>query len=327
METIKKRHRADNAAAFLSDILRGALIGIAFIIPGFSGGSVAAVLGIYERLVGAISDLPSHPARSARTLLPIAFGGLLGAAALILPIRRAMEVFPLPTVSLFVGLALGGLPVLKSSAGKPNGRRFLLFLLAAAAAVSLLFLPAAEQPDGFLYDLDFGGYILLFLVGFAAACALVVPGISGSMILLIFGYYTPLVDLLTEFFLFGRALAISICVILVALLGMIFGALVISSAMKWLLRHCPHGTYFAILGFILGSVAAVYAPILRSGQPISPLQWVCAAAMLFVGFLLAYAFVRLTRRMNGRKMGPSDEARRADRAEGDALGSGKNSPI
>ena len=106
----EKQAKCKKVAAFFTDILRGVGIGVAFIIPGFSGGSVAAILGIYEKLVGAIADIFKHFKKSVLTLLPIFIGMLLGIAALIYPIQLGLRNFPIPTVSLFVGLALGGIP-------------------------------------------------------------------------------------------------------------------------------------------------------------------------------------------------------------------------
>ena len=183
--------KQNKLVCFLLDILRGVAIGLAFIIPGFSGGSVAAILGIYEKLVGAIADFFKHFKSSFLTLLPIVLGMLLGIAALILPIRWGLENVPIPTVSLFVGLALGGLPSVTGKLkgeppAKPSWKHLLACALSLAAAAALCFLPIGREVD--LFHLNFGGYLLLVLIGIVGSAALVVPGISGSMLLLIFGY-------------------------------------------------------------------------------------------------------------------------------------------
>ncbi len=188
---------------FLKDMLCGTAIGVAFIIPGFSGGSVAAVLGVYERIVGAVADLFKEFRKNILILLPIALGMFLGAAAFLFPVRFFLSRYPIPTVCLFAGLALGGVPTVTE---RMQGRRG-IFALIPALALSLLlcFLPQGRAVD--LLSLDFFGYLFLFLAGAAAACALVVPGISGSMLLLIFGYYNPLVRLFTDYFLKGQSIS------------------------------------------------------------------------------------------------------------------------
>ena len=278
---------------FLLNILRGAAIGVAFIIPGFSGGSVAAILGIYEKLVGSVADLFKHFKKSILFLLPILLGLILGVAALILPIQWGLKNFPLPTVSLFVGLALGGLPsVTEKVKGRPKWTHILALIIPLAFAASLCFLPNAGEKD--LLNLNFGGYILLVLIGMVGACALVVPGISGSMLLLIFGYYTPLVQLLTGHLLAGQDVGVSLLVFVCTGVGVIAGFFGISVLMKFLLKKFPRGTYFAIIGFIVGSLPAVYASVLRSGGTAmlsNPWYIVASIAFLLVGAALSFALV------------------------------------
>ncbi len=283
---------------FLQDILRGAAIGVAFIIPGFSGGSVAAILGIYEKLVGAIADLFKTFRKSILTLLPIAIGMVLGVAALIFPIQWGLAHFPIPTVSLFVGLSLGGLPsITEKLKGRPKWYHFVAFLLPCAVAACMLFLPTASRPEGFLYSQGVGGYLLLVLVGIAGSCALVVPGISGSMLLLIFGYYTPLVEVITVHLLHGADVGKSLLILACAGVGVLVGFFAISVLMKYLLSRFPRGTYFAILGFILGSVVAVYfttvgnTPAALEYLYRSPWYWVATVALLFVGIALSLLLV------------------------------------
>ncbi len=290
--------RSGRAAAFFADTLRGAAIGVAFIIPGFSGGSVAAILGIYERLVGAVADLFKTFRRSISTLLPVALGMVLGASALLLPIRWGLAKFPLATVSLFVGLAIGGLPAVKEHIkGKPTARNGFALVAAALFAASLAFLPAASRPEGFLFHLDAAGYILLFFVGMAGACALVVPGISGSMLLLIFGYYAPLMELFTDYLLCGRAVGTCLAVVGVTGLGILCGFFLVSVLMRALLKRYPRATYYAILGFIAGSVVAVYAPILKPpAQIVDPWQIAVSVALLTAGVALSAGFYFFARR-------------------------------
>lgn len=304
-ETPKKGGRA---LAFLTDILRGVAIGVAFIIPGFSGGSVAALLGIYEKLVGAIADIFKSFKKSFFTLLPIAIGMVLGVAALMFPIQWGLTRFPIPTVTLFVGLSLGGLPsVTERVKGKFRPQYIFAFLIPCAAAACLLFLPTASQPEGFLFRLNFGGYLLLVLVGIVGSCALVVPGISGSMLLLIFGYYTPLVEVITVHLLHGKDVGVSLAVLLCAAVGVVIGFFAVSVLMKYLLKRFPRGTYCAILGFILGSVAAVYVTTVKSTPaelvPLysNPWYWVVSAVMLLVGAALSYALVWFNRRKTKKR--------------------------
>lgn len=302
-EPAPEREPEKNAiAAFLSNVLRGAAIGIAFIIPGFSGGSVAAILGVYEKLVGSVADIFKHFKRSIVFLLPIFIGMILGVAALIYPIQLGLRYYPIPTVTLFVGLALGGLPSVtdKMKGGRPKWQHFVALAVPLILAAGLCFLPLGSEVD--LFSLNAGGYLLLILIGIVGSCALVVPGISGSMLLLIFGYYNPVVRLLTENLLHGIEVGTCLLVIFCLAVGLIAGFFAISVLMKRLLKSYPRGTHFAILGFIVGSVPAVYVSTLRQAAEAenaaalealntNPWYWVVAVLLLLAGIALSLLLV------------------------------------
>ena len=226
MEEIQKI--TNSSKAFFLDVLYGFAIGIAFIIPGFSGGSVAAILGIYERLVSAIADVFKDFRRSVRTILPIGIGMILGIISLLFPLGWALEAFPIPTVTLFVGLAIGGIPSItdKIKGEKTNYKNIIALIIPAILVISISFIPVGADKN--LLDLSFSGYILLFLVGIIGSAALVVPGISGSMLLLIFGYYNPIIRLVINHLLRGNDVGISIIILAVMGIGIVFGFLSIS---------------------------------------------------------------------------------------------------
>ena len=290
---------------FLLDVVRGCAIGVAFIIPGFSGGSVAAILGIYEKLVGAIADIFKDFKRSILTLLPILIGMACGIVALLFPLEWALEAYPIPTVCIFVGLALGGLPsVTDKLRGKIKTTNAIAFVIPLVAAFSLSFLPIGSDID--LFSLNFGGYVLLFLIGMVGSSALVVPGISGSMLLLIFGYYNPIVSMVTDNLLKGENVGLSISVLATAGVGMIVGFILISMIMKKLLAACPRGTYFAILGFILGALPTVFISTAKeSGLEFSALMpnvgyWIVSAVLLLAGVAASLALVIFSKKKLGK---------------------------
>ena len=294
-KSVKKR-----GAAFLRDIASGACIGVAFIIPGFSGGSVAAILGIYEKLINAIAGIFKDTKNSIKTLLPILIGLVLGAAALLFPLEFLLERFPLPTVSVFVGLALGGIPTVYSRIDKGIGRMEAYPLaISLVLAAMLSFIPVGADVD--LFNVGFGGYVLLFLVGVVGSCALVVPGISGSMLLLILGYYNPIVALVTEHLLKFEDLGKCVLVLGSCGLGIVVGFLFISIVMKQLLLKHPRATYAAIIGFIVGSLPSVYVSTLKSAGmisqsfeiislPASTFHYVVCIFLLILGATASYNF-------------------------------------
>ena len=294
------------AGGFLLDLFRGAAIGIAFIIPGFSGGSVAAILGIYEKLVGAIADIFKDFKKSLITLLPIGIGMVAGILALLFPLGWALEAFPFPTVCLFVGLAIGGLPsVTCELRGRFRVSNAFACIIPLILALSLSFLPTGADVN--LFSLDLGGYLLLLLIGFIGSAALVVPGISGSMLLLIFGYYNPIINMVTEHLLMLRDVGISILVLGITALGIAVGFFFISMLMRRLLKSYPRGTYFAILGFIVGSIPTVYISTAKeSGYtlntlPASPVYWASCVVMLAVGLAISLGLIKLSKKQKNKK--------------------------
>ena len=292
-----------NKNAFFLDIARGVGIGTAFIIPGFSGGSVAAILGIYEKLVGAIADIFKDFKKSFLTILPIFIGMVMGILALIFPLSYFLNAFPLPTVALFVGLAIGGMPsVTDNMKGRIKFANIVALLIPLLLALSLSFIPIGEDVD--LFNLNFGGYALLFLVGIIGSAALVIPGISGSMLLLIFGYYNPILKLATEHLLRGQDLFVSVAVLATVGTGIIFGFIAISVIMKRLLKNHKRQTYFAIFGFIVGSLPSVFISTAKDAGytldtlPRSVWHWIAFAALLLVGIALSLSLVLLAKRKN-----------------------------
>ncbi len=282
--------------SFFSDMAKGALMGIAFIIPGFSGGSVAAILGIYEKLITAIADIFKSFKKSFMTLLPIILGLACGVIALLFPLGWALESYPIPTVCLFVGLAIGGLPsVTDKLDSKFKPTHTLSLLIPTLVAVSLCFLPIAQ--DANLLALDVPGHLLLIIIGIIGSAALVVPGISGSMLLLILGYYNPIVNIMTDHLLKGQDVLTSLLVLGCTGLGICIGFIGISLIMKWLLAKCPYGTHLAIIGFIVGSIPTVYvstakdAGITFATLPKTPGFWIASVLLLALGLALSLGLI------------------------------------
>ncbi|MBR5140041.1 MAG: DUF368 domain-containing protein [Clostridia bacterium] len=299
---VKNDVRRTGMKAFFTDVLSGICIGVAFIIPGFSGGSVAAILGIYERLISAIADILKDFKSSIKTLLPIGVGMIVGIISLLYPLSWALSEFPIPTVSLFVGLAIGGLPSIteKLKNEKIKYTRVIPFVLAMLLVISISFMPIGTDKN--LLSLSIGGYILLFVIGILSSSALVIPGISGSMLLLILGYYNPIIGLVTEHLFLGKDFGTSIIVLMITGIGVIVGFIGISVIMKKLFAKCPKATYAAIFGFIIGSMPTIFVSAAKEANmtfstlPTAPLYWISSALLLAFGVAVTYALVVYSRK-------------------------------
>ncbi len=257
---------------YLRILLIGGAMGVANIIPGVSGGTIAVVFGIYEDLMEALGNfLTDKIKRWVYVLfLVVLFSGALVAIVSLAPVLSwAFANHPLPTVYFFIGLIIGSIPVVIRSYDdmKLNMSRGVAFLIGLIVVIIL----ALMQTDGTsqasaIEFASFGtlDYLYFLFCGMIAASAMIVPGVSGSFILILLGvYWTVLASIsgLTTV-LFQQGLTgemIARLAILGALgIGIVIGILVISRIMSWALKKYPAPTMYAILGLIFGSLYQIY---------------------------------------------------------------------
>ncbi|MDE7181710.1 MAG: DUF368 domain-containing protein [Clostridia bacterium] len=242
---------------FFINVARGAAIGVSMIIPGVSGGTIAVLLNVYEKLIDSVSNLRKEFKKSIAFLLPILLGAALAIIAMYFPIKFALEKAPLPTVLFFAGLIVGSVPkVLKDaiSGGFKVKVDIAASVIPLLVVIGICFIPGLGDAN-LTSSMPVYGYILLILVGAAASCALVVPGISGSMLLLIFGYYNSVLDTVSAL---KTSFGHSLLVLVLLALGILVGFFSIAKLMKFLLSKFPRATRWAIIGFVLGSIPAIF---------------------------------------------------------------------
>ncbi|MDE7263459.1 MAG: DUF368 domain-containing protein [Anaeroplasmataceae bacterium] len=244
---------------FLSVMAKGAVIGIGMIIPGVSGGTLAVLLGIYEELILRISTLKSNFKAGIQFLFPLVLGMILAFAAMYYPLKLALEHIPFELCMIFVGLMICSTPKIGIDAYHSGFHKLdiLFLLLAFGLCLGLCFIPIGEDLE---LNLKMPWYMFpsLFLVGFLASVALVVPGISGSMILLVIGFYKPLLDAISH--LFSTPLDAFVILLLFAV-GLVIGFFTIAKLMRHLLEKYENQTKWAILGFVLASILALFFAI------------------------------------------------------------------
>jgi len=249
---------------FMSYLLKGLAIGTAAIIPGISGGTIAFMLGIYDQIIDAIVSIRRHTKQSLQVLLPVGVGVIVAIGLLSYPMGLALMYAPLPTVTLFAGFIIGSLPQLRKDLPRTFNAKSLVFLVVPAIVAMLLgvFSVIGELDatsvltgDAFLPKLS------LLVVGLLGVSAFVVPGISGSMLLLSIGFYEPVLSslrrLLENLFDMNELLPEVINFGLLGI-GALGGFALISVLMKWLLTHYRNEVNLAVFGFILGSLVAIF---------------------------------------------------------------------
>ena len=241
---------------FFLDTAKGGAIGVAMIIPGVSGGTLAVLLNIYDKLIGAISNIFKDFKNSIKVIAPIILGAVVAVAAAYFPLKYALKYAPFPTVMLFAGLMIGSCPKIVKD-GITNGFKkldILSVLLPLLLVIGICFIPNLGSAD-LSANMPVYGYFLLILIGMIASCALVVPGVSGSMLLLIFGYYNEILDTVS---LLKTDFGHSVLVLFLLAVGIIIGFFSIAKLMKYLLNKFPRATNWAIIGFVTGSIPAIF---------------------------------------------------------------------
>ncbi|MFA6619536.1 MAG: DUF368 domain-containing protein [Bacilli bacterium] len=256
------------AKEFWIDFLKGTTIGFAIPIPGVSGGTMAVLTGIFDKIANAVANIKKNFWGSLRSVLPIALGALFMAIIGFLGIKKGFEFAPFALSALFGGLVFGSTPVVtKELKGVPMkgaavSRIVIGFIVAAGIGVAsaLVYYFTGFSIASSLRSDVLWIYPVLLVAGFIGASAAVVPGISGSMMMYLMGLYVPVVSLYTTWgnwknsALYGVLFGGGVCLIV----GGLAGFVLTNIWMKDLIAKKHDPTYEVILGFIFGSLVSLF---------------------------------------------------------------------
>ena len=275
---------------FLKAAVKGVIIGVANIIPGVSGGTMMVSMGVYDTIIGCITGLLKHFWSSLKTLLPYILGALVGIVALASVLTFLFDNYPLPTSTAFIGLILGGLaPLLKQIDMKKAGAGALvLFLVFLALIVFLAILDPKES--GTVVAFTWGQAAALTVMGVVASATMIIPGVSGSMMLMLLGYYRTVIDAVSGLkdALLGGGLSLMVepmKILLPFALGIVIGIYAVAKLIEWLLKRYPVHTYSAILGLVVASPVAVLLRCDMSG--VTPVIVLISLVTFSAGFIFA----------------------------------------
>lgn len=276
---------------FVKKILRGMIIGVANVIPGVSGGTMMVSMGIYDTIILCITHLFSQFKKSVKTLLPYLLGMLLGIFALASLLGFLFDHYPLPTNTAFIGLILGGLsPLIRKIE-----RRKINFgcVVAFAAFFGLIIWMACMGPvqNAESVTMSAGQMLILLVMGAIASATMIIPGVSGSMVLMLLGYYTPVINALNSFktAVFSADFAAMVQPLLVLLpfgIGVVAGIFGVAKAIEWLIQRFPTLTYCGVLGLVLASPVAILIRADLAGTTIG--MAIISAITFAVGFVGAW---------------------------------------
>jgi len=272
-------------------------IGIANIVPGVSGATLAVIFRVYDRLIEAINQLFTQPKKSLQFLIPLGLGMIVGILALGSLLDYLILRFSLQASALIAGLMAGSMPFIHGMAASQDGKKPHYYIIAVIAAIIIivlsLFVPTPE-----IYvaeEISFWLIAILFIAGALAAAAMIIPGVSGAMVLILLGVF-PLamhtISLIREYLMTPTdftLLSPILAVVVPVGLGVVIGILAMSRLIAVLLKKFHSATYFAILGMIFGTIIALFGDdaTYRSHESITPALIFAAILVFAIGTVVS----------------------------------------
>ncbi|NLK29245.1 MAG: DUF368 domain-containing protein [Clostridiales bacterium] len=269
----------------LVTMLKGFIIGSSMSVPGVSGGTMAILLGIYDKLIGAISNFLKDIKGNFLFLFKFCIGAGLGIGSLAFAIKWLLEVFPFQVSFFFLGAVIGGIPALyrKTKESPIKITSGIFFLLGLIIVISIGFLPTGNL------DLSSGSgfthYLMILVTGIIIALALVLPGISTSHMLLVLGMYDSMLMAITEF-----------DIVYIGILGIstVIGIFLITKPIEWTMNRFTHPTYCMIIGFVLGSTTEIIRDKIIPAIPAEAnfSWWIPSLLIGIIAFVLGFSGIK-----------------------------------
>lgn len=244
--------------SWIARVLKGMIIALGFILPGVSGGVLAAILGIYERMIRFLAHIKENFVENVLYFTPVAIGMVLGIAAFSYPVNLLLDNYKVIVLWGFAGAIIGTIPSLIKESVKESDRDradtvtfWLSFILSGIFLYSL---------NGMVGTLP-ANFLSFVLAGALIALGILIPGLSPSNLLLILGLYTPMLTGFKRLDLFGTFLPIGI--------GGALALILFSKAMDYILKHYHSRVYHFIIGIVLSSTLLIVLPQSGNSESIS----------------------------------------------------------
>ena len=286
---------------FLVDLIKGVFVGIANVIPGVSGGTMAVSFGIYDKLLNAISSLLKSFKKSFLTLLPIILGMVIGIVGFTYIIPWLLANFPFATSCAFTGLIIGGIPAIlrslkdgwQSEEKKSLLVNILVFLILLAVAMAMVFLNG-DSESGIALTASAGMIVKIFFMGIIASATMVIPGVSGSLVLMILGYYFGVINSVKQFVEALRTLNLQgmlnqLFILIPFAIGCVLGIFFISKLISYLLTHFASATFSGIFALVASSPISIFYKVNQEYSMNGT-----SVVSIIVGVVLLVACVALT---------------------------------
>ena len=316
-----------NAKDWFLEFSRGAALGTG-ILPGVSVGTVGLIVKVYDRLLEAISGLTKHFWKSVKALLPIALGCIAAALLLLFGYSRLKAYIPFEIIALMAGLILGGAPIIvkkinwKAISVGDILRIVLGFLFAAGIGVMAVIASKNNWfnvGDAFLDpNHNIWVYFLTFFVGIVTAVACLLPGISGSMVLFIFGLYNPVIGLYSgenSMIHNHDRIGTGLILTLILFVGVVIGLLGFAKIMRKLEEKHHQGTFTLVLGFVSGSLVSMFVNHEMWAYYESNAGWyhyLIGGALFVAGAILLFYLLKRSGQLNSEEEKEDAETARAE---------------
>lgn len=240
--------------------LGGFLMALADSVPGVSGGTIAFLLGFYDDFIGSLNSLISgtkdEKIKALKFLLKLGIGWIVGFILAVLILTQVFESHIYQVSSLFMGFILFSIPIIcmeEKDNLKGHYLNFIFTIIGIAIVVLISVLSPSATGDA-ITSLSIGNILYIFVAGMIAISAMVLPGISGSTLLLIFGVYMSTITYIKEFLSLNFE---GVPFLIVLGLGIITGIVLVIKLIKYVLEHHRSKTIYCILGLMLGSMYAI----------------------------------------------------------------------
>lgn len=288
---------------FILQFIRGMLMAMADSVPGVSGGTIAFILGFYDKFITSLNDLASKDSEKRKTaivfLLKLGVGWGFGFVTSVLFITSVFETHIYSISSIFLGLILGAIPIIilqEKDILKGKYLHLLFTLMGIVIVFSITYFnPIIQGGEGFVSDVDnitFGIAIFIVFAGIVSISAMILPGISGSTILLIFGLYAPILFAVKEVLHFNFEY---LPVVILLGIGNVMGIAIIIKLVKAAIDHYRSATIYLIIGLMLGSIYAVILGPRTLEVPVDALSFKTFNIFFFllgIGFIIGLEQLR-----------------------------------
>ncbi|HCW7679766.1 TPA: DUF368 domain-containing protein [Staphylococcus aureus] len=272
------------------NILKGFAMGTSDLVPGVSGGTIALLLGIYNQFIASISGIFSRRFWPSFTfLIPIIIGMLLAMGSLSNLFNYLLSQHHIPTMFFFGGLIIGIVPyLLKVSNYKTSftTKHYMMVIAGIAILIVITLMNNGDKHAGETLTLSTSLIIKYFIAGMCASSAMLLPGISGSFMLLVFGFYGTVMLAISEVVKLNFA---GLPILLAVGFGVLAGFIISSKIIQYFLTHHKLMTFALIIGFVVGSLFAVFP-----GLPTNIVMWFVSLVVFIIGFIVSLTLGRIT---------------------------------